>query len=169
MTAWSFAIGVIGTVLTLIGLWLTYEQARAAKKGAAEAKSAADAAKEAAQTATTAISQRVTIADLTAIRSGFQAVLSLLGVGKLELALYELRLARQRLTELRARKDFAAGTEIHLVVADLAQVQTIIENKHWGDDGDPLPMAAISELLSRQMDAISSWSENLRFTPSSGN
>lgn len=61
----GFAFTVLGAALTAVAFYFTYREARAAKNRAQDAQRAAEAATAAANEAKEAISQRVTIADLT--------------------------------------------------------------------------------------------------------
>ena len=75
-TSWTgFIFTMLGALLTAVAFYFTYREARAAKTAAQAAPAAANEAKE-------AISERVTIADLAAIRTSFLSIVMLLEAQK---------------------------------------------------------------------------------------
>jgi len=157
---------IAGTIVTLAGLVFTFIEAKSARQRAQEAASAAVAARVAAQQAAEAISERVTIGDLSAIRSGLQSIVNFLEADRTQLALFELRLVRQRMNELRARRGFETNqTAVQRVVADLSELQQSIERQLQSGPTPALPLVEISKLLYSHIDTLSTWSEELRYTP----
>jgi hypothetical protein len=153
----AFAVGAVGTLLTAVAFFFTFREARAAKKAAHAATEAANQAKE-------AISDRVTIADLTAIRSSFIAIVMLLDAQKPEMAAHEVRQARQRVNELRERPGFEGNREhVGTLVADLAELQATIERKLWSEPTMTLPLPEISKMLAGHSDQLAAWGEQLRY------
>ena len=74
-----------------------------------------------------------------------------------------LRTCRDALSRLRERLESAAGrSEIQRVLDDVAALQELLEvSVH---EGAELPrFAEVSTLLSRHMDTLSRWSEQVRF------
>jgi hypothetical protein len=160
----GFWFTVIGTSVTIVGLWYTFRAARGAREQADRARNAADAARDAATRAADAISERTTIADLATLRGGFQAIVGHLEVGRVELALFEVRLARQRVNELRQRPGLQAPREdMQKVVGDLAGLQELLEQKLWNEVATDLPLTDISKLLSQHADQLSTWAEQMRY------
>lgn len=155
---------IVGTLLTGVAFYFTFREARAAKERAAGAKQAAEAALEAANEAKEGISERVTIADLASIRSGFYSVVSLLEAQKPELAVHEVRMARQRVNELRERPGFEGNREgVDSLLTDLAQLQETIERKLWTDPTMVMPLTEISKVLASHSDRLTAWAEQMRF------
>ncbi len=151
------AFTIVGTVLTAVAFFFTYREARAAKTAARAAQAAADQAKE-------AISERITIADLSSVRSSFAQIVMLLEAHKPELAIHEVRITRQRVNELRERPGFVGNvTEIEKLLADLANLQETIENKLWSDPALVLPLPEISKILASHADRLTSWAEKMRY------
>ena len=98
----GFGFTVVGALLTAVAFYFTFREAREAKRAAEAATTAANQAKE-------AISQKVTIADLAAIRNSFLTIVRLLDAQKPEVALQEVQTVRQRVNELRERPTWVAG------------------------------------------------------------
>lgn len=160
----GFWFTILGTIVTVLGLLLTLKAAREAREQAAGARTSADAARVAADKAANAISERTTIADLASLRSGFQSIIGLLEVNRLELALFEVRLARQRVNEVRQRPGFEGPTtELQSVITDLAGLQELLEERQYGAVTTPLPMTDICKSLSMHVDSLSTWAERMRY------
>ena len=161
-TAFWFTVG--GSLLTLVGLVLTYFEARAARQRAGEARTAADAAKDAAASTMNAVTERMTIADLGELRQDLLAILSALEDHKHDIALREIRAVRVRVGELRERRGFEAHKiDVQALVVDIASIQRSIERHTWGRDGANIDMDSISTTLFEHIDSISGWTEQLRF------
>jgi len=157
-TSWTgLVVTILGAVLTGVAFYFTYREARAAKTAAQAAQAAADEAKE-------AISERVTIADLAAIRQSFNSIVMLLELQKPEMAIQEVRTTRQRVNELRERPGFVGNAdETQKLLADLANLQETIENKLWSDPALVLPLPEISKILASHSDRLSAWAEKMRY------
>ncbi|MBK7595717.1 MAG: hypothetical protein IPJ11_10855 [Gemmatimonadetes bacterium] len=155
----GFVVSIVGTSITLFALRLTYKEAKAATSAAAAARAAADRA-------TSAISERVTIADLAALRTTLGTIVSLLEAKRSEAAVYEVRQVRQRLVELRERRGFAVDkTEVQVVVTDLAHLQQVLETSIHIPTSPHPNFPAISKQLSQHIDRFVAWAEQLRFEP----
>ena len=156
--SWAgFGVTALGTLLTAVAFYFTFHEAREARRAAQAAKDAANQAKE-------AISDRVTIADLAAIRSSFITIVMFLDAQKAELAAQEVRQARQRVNELRERPGFEGNREhVGTLVADLAELQATIERKLWSDPTMTLPLPEISKMLAGHSDKLAAWGEQMRY------
>ncbi|HEU4884027.1 MAG TPA: hypothetical protein VFT45_17330 [Longimicrobium sp.] len=160
-SGWSFTVG--GTVLSLAGLYVTFREARAAKDRARDAGTAAQAARSAALAAVKAVSTRVTAGDLMFIRKDLEAVLRALETRQTHAAITTLRGCREALNRLRERLESTANrSEIRRMLDDVVNVQEALEQAvHRGAE---LPsFVDVSRLLSRHMDTMSRWTEQLRF------
>lgn len=160
-SGWSVSVG--GTLLSLLGLYITFREARAARQRAGEARTAADAARTAALDAVRAVSFRTTANDLASIRKDLAAVLAALESRRVEAALFSLRVCREALTRVREHLESMGNrSEIGRVLEDIGKLQRALEHAVYS--GDPAPtLADVSETLSKHMDTMSRWSEQLRF------
>ena len=160
-SGWSVSVG--GTLLSLLGLYLTFREARAARRRAGEARTAADAARTAALEAVRAVSSRTTASDLSSIRKDFEAVLSAIEYGRAEPALYGVRASREALNRLRERVESrSVRGEIARVLQDVIGLQETLERTVHAGAVLPDPADA-SRMLSGHMDTLVRWSEQLRF------
>lgn len=160
-SGWSFTVG--GTLLSLAGLFFTYREARAARYRAREASSAAQAARSAALEAVKAVSSRTAAGDIVFIRKDLEAVLTALEAGRVSAALIAVRTSREALNRLMERVETTVGrNELRKVLSDVAGLQESLELAvHEGIT--PPRFVEVSALLSRHMDTLSRWSEQVRF------
>ena len=164
VTWWGLYISIFGAFLTAVAFWFTFREAREAKNRAASAQSAAEQALIAATQAKEAISEKVTIADLAAMRSLLSSIVMLLDGGKLEIALYSVRQSRDRLIELSERPRFnSKRADIQELLVGLSQLQETIEGKLWGKSEVELMLADISKVLTSYSDRLGAWAEQIRF------
>jgi hypothetical protein len=160
-SGWSFTVG--GTLLSLAGLYLTFREARGAERRAREAGTAAHAARVAALDAVKAVATSTTAGDLMFIRKDLEAVLTALDAGRLPAALAAVRASREALNRLGERLESTVHrSEIRKVLDDIARLQQSLElTVHEGFEAPRF--VEVSMQLSRHMDLLSRWSEQVRF------
>jgi hypothetical protein len=160
-SGWSFTVG--GTLLSVLGLYATYREARAAKQRAREAGTAAQAARAAAEDTLRSLASQTTAGDLAFIRKDLEAVLVALETSRIPAALISVRASREALSRLQERLESTANRrEIQRVVDDVAELQVSLE-RAVHEDGRIPRYSEVSILLSRHMDTLSRWSEQVRY------
>ena len=148
----SFLLAVAGFLV----LWVQVRRARGA----------AEAARQATQDAFSAMSERVTIADLSRIRARIGHVQEALRSNKFEIALIHMQDLRTELVQLRSRRSFGSDDRqatIQGIVTSLSRYQDTLERRV----GDPNVDVHVSKINSRLGDSIlilAAWSEEVRFT-----
>lgn len=160
-SGWSVSVG--GTLLSLLGLYVTFREARAARQRAGEARTAAEAARTAALDAVRAVSFRTTASELVTIRKDLEAILRSLGNRDAVTALMAVRVSREALNRVRERLESRGNrSEIGRVLKDVRWLQETLEKAVH--ESAPLPrFSDVSVLLSEHMDTLARWSEQLQF------
>ena len=126
MGAWNAAdlvntvLAVVGILLTMIGVWFVYRQAR-------QARGTAEATREAATEAREVMTQRVTVMELGSVRANLRELLEQLRAGQYEPALHLCQESREQLVALRTRPglDDRQG-RITEAITTLAETQGIL-------------------------------------------
>lgn len=148
----SFLLAVAGFLV----LWVQVRRAR----------SAAEAARQATQDAFSAMSERVTIADLSRIRARIGHVQEALRSNKFEIALIHMQDLRSELVQLRSRRSFSSDERqatIQGIVTSLSRYQDALERR-VGDPNVNVPVSKINSRLGASILILAAWSEEVRFT-----
>ena len=143
----------VGILLTAIGLWFVYRQAR-------QARGAAEAAREAATEAREAMTQRVTAMELGSIHTALQTLQEQLRAGQAQAALTSCQSIRGQLVALRTRRQSGISPGqlegLTLGMGTIAQVQEALERRQAGD-GRQLDIADLNGKISTLIDLVVEW------------
>jgi hypothetical protein len=153
---WNASIIEIG--LALVGFGFTWYQIT-------RTRSAAEASEKATKAALKAMSERFTLADLSAISSVLGEVQTALRGARIETALIRTQGIREQIIRLRSRAGFTSTTrrtQIQKMVIDLGRLQSALETKLL-DPSFKIDVTKANDLLASHIGMISEWGEELKF------